>query len=712
MDRFNGCVRMVLGTIAENVTESREMFFSDDERVSGQTHMDDVIDGHADYIWAYHVNITGDEYLGGISRIKEDIADEGISASELFDAAAEHVPSDMERNIYMEYIDRYNLLNVFKSGRKSVSPNHNYNICGRQMFLTTTINMYKNPHTGDVEGIMYLFDMSHQYVEKKIQSLLIGRQFESISLIRVSSVKFSIMSQFLYLPEGMDEAAVKEVDYISYIREVAEKYIVPEESELYIFNSSISNLTERLKENDSYYFTVTSVDDNGEKKYKKFSYYYIDDKKDTIVSTMEDVTGVIETDSLTGLYNRRGFVREAEKCIKDSGASGINYAVLFINIKNFKMVNEVYGIDGGDMILRAAAASLKKSFLNPVVLARSEADHFLCLADMNNIDYDKLCKMLHVQYTINGKTIELHGLCGVYMVKDSELDINRMCDRAKMAKDHVADIHVQPYAVYEPSMVEAYMEKALSVSSVNNAIDNKEFRVYFQPVFDVNTEKVVSAEALVRWKHPELGFISPDKFIPALEETGLVSKLDMYVFTETHEFIKGRIEEGKYTVPVSTNLSWMDFYDTDMIESMIADLKQLSHPHGYIRFEVTETSYAGMAERNHSVLETFRNMGAHILIDDFGSGYSSFSTITDYNFDLLKLDMGFVKKIGKNTKIGSVIHSIIDMAHHMDIRVIAEGAETKEQVDFLRKHGCDYVQGFYYSKPLSMEEFADMLDRQ
>ena len=186
----------------------------------------------------------------------------------------------------------------------------------------------------------------------------------------------------------------------------------------------------------------------------------------------------------------------------------------------------------------------------------------------------------------------------------------------------------------------------------------------------------------------------------------------MYVFTETHAFIKKRIEAGKFIVPVSTNLSWMDFYDTDMIETMISDLKQTSHPHGYIRFEVTETSYAGMAEKNHSVLENFRNMGAHILIDDFGSGYSSFSTVTDYNFDLLKLDMGFVRKIGKNSKIGSVIHSIIDMAHHMDIKVIAEGAETKEQVDFLRRHGCDYIQGYYYSKPLSMEEFGDMLDKQ
>ena len=689
------------------------MNVTENEKLVSQAQMDAMIEGHADYLCSYRVNISGDECLCGTSKIPEGlIAANGISATELFDIAADRVPDEKERQIYMNCIDRYNLLNAFNSGQKSVSLNHNYNICGRQMFLTTTINMYRNPLTGDIEGLVYLFDMSHQYVEKKIQSLLIGRQFESIALIKVNTGMFSLMSQFLYLPENMSPATLREVEYVPYVRSVASKFIATEETELYMYNSSIANLVEKLKDNDAYYFTVTSVDDKGEKKYKKFAYYYIDDKKDTIISTMEDVTGVIERDSLTGLFNRRGFVREAEKFVKDSSNSGINYAVLFINIKNFKAVNEMYSIDGGDMILRAAATRIKESFLRPMVLARSEADHFLCLVDSRNIDYGKLCKILHTKFSINGKIIELHGLCGIYMVKDSELDINRMCDRAKMAKDHVEDIHVRPYAIYEPSMVEAYMEKALSVSSVNNAIDNKEFKVYYQPVYDVNTEKIVSAEALVRWKHPELGFISPDKFIPALEETGLVSKLDMYVFNETHAFIKRRIEDGRFTVPVSTNLSWMDFYDTNMIETMIADMKEMSHPHGYIRFEVTETSYAGMAEKNHSVLESFRNMGAHILIDDFGSGYSSFSTITDYNFDLLKLDMGFVRKIGKNSKIGSVIHSIIDMAHHMDIKVIAEGAETKEQVDFLKRHGCDYIQGYYYSKPLSMEDFGKMLDKQ
>lgn len=678
-----------------------------------QVQLDAILEGRPDYLSSYRVNLTKDECEYGTSKIPEAlIATSGISATELFDIAAERVPDEDERQVYAEYIDRYSLLNAYSSGQKSVSLNHNYHLCGKDMYLTTTINMYRNPLTGDVEGVVYLFDMSHQYLEKKIQSRLIGKQFESIAVIRVNTGRFYLLSQFLYIPENMSKASLDEVDYIAHVKNVASSYIVEEERDIFLYNSSMENLKEQLEQEESYYFTVKTVNEAGERRYKKFTYYYIDEKKDRIISSMEDVTGVIEKDSLTGLYNRRGFVRAAGRILEESKDSGIQYAVMFFNLKNFKAVNDYYGIDGGDMLLRGFTVKVRESFLKPVVFARSEADHFVCLVDSGNIDYDKLPLLLRGVFTCNNHSIEVQGLCGIYMVKEAGIGINRMCDRAKLAKDHITDIHVKPYAIYESSMRDTYLEKALSVNSIDSAIDNKEFKVYYQPVFDINTEKIASAEALVRWIHPEYGFISPDRFIPGLEETGLVSKLDMYVFSETSRFIKERCDNNQFIVPISTNLSWMDFYDTNMLDNLLLDLKQEGRPHGFVRFEVTETSYAGMAEKNHSVLEAFKDAGAIILIDDFGSGYSSFSTITEYDFDILKLDMGFVRKIGKNSKIGSVIHSIIDMAHHMGMHVIAEGVETEEQLSFLRRHGCDYVQGYYYSKPLPMEDFAKMLNEQ
>ena len=224
------------------------MNVTENEKLISQAQMDAMIEGHADYLCSYRVDLSGDECLCGTSKIPEAfIATNGISATELFDIAADRVPGEKERQIYMDCIDRYNLLNAFNSGQKSVSLNHNYDMGGRQMLLTTTINMYKNPLTGNIEGLMYLFDMSHQYVEKKIQSLLIGRQFESIALIKVHTGKFSLMSQFLYLPENMSPATLREVDYVPYVRSVASKFIATEETELYMYNSSLAHLVEKLR---------------------------------------------------------------------------------------------------------------------------------------------------------------------------------------------------------------------------------------------------------------------------------------------------------------------------------------------------------------------------------------------------------------------------------------------------------------------------------
>ena len=365
-----------------------------------QVQLDAILEGRPDYLSSYRVNLTKDECEYGTSKIPEAlIATSGISATELFDIAAERVPDEDERQVYAEYIDRYSLLNAYSSGQKSVSLNHNYHLCGKDMYLTTTINMYRNPLTGDVEGVVYLFDMSHHYLEKKIQSRLIGRQFESIAVIKVNTGRFYLLSQFLYIPENMSKASLDEVDYITHVKNVASSYIVEEERDIFLYNSSMENLKEQLEQEESYYFTVKTVNEAGERRYKKFTYYYIDEKKDRIISSMEDVTGVIERDSLTGLYNRRGFVRAAERILEESKDSGIQYAVMFFNIKNFKAVNDYYGIDGGDMLLRGFTARVRESFLKPVVFARSEADHFVCLVDSENIDYDKLPLLLRGVFT-------------------------------------------------------------------------------------------------------------------------------------------------------------------------------------------------------------------------------------------------------------------------------------------------------------------------
>lgn len=256
------------------------------------------------------------------------------------------------------------------------------------------------------------------------------------------------------------------------------------------------------------------------------------------------------------------------------------------------------------------------------------------------------------------------------------------------------------------------MERNDALRDISNALEKHEFQVYYQPVYDAFSGEIASAEALVRWKKADGEMVSPGIFVPALEDSGRISQMDLFVERSVLSFMEERYKKGQFIVPVSMNMSQMDFFDKDMMASVLLDVSNTDLPMDYTRFEVTETAYSTVASNNRNVLLDMKRIGVKFYLDDFGSGYSSFSTIRDYDFDVVKLDMGFVQKIGTTTKANAVIQAIIDMAHAIGSKVVAEGAETKEQVDALREMGCDYIQGFYFSKPLPQEEFEALLNAQ
>lgn len=257
----------------------------------------------------------------------------------------------------------------------------------------------------------------------------------------------------------------------------------------------------------------------------------------------------------------------------------------------------------------------------------------------------------------------------------------------------------------------AYIDNAEITTEFEEAIANEELGVYYQPIVDSVTGKIMSAEALIRWIHPKKGFISPGIFVPKLEEDGSISKLDRYVFQKVRAYIRGRYEKGLEVVPVSMNLSWMDFYDETLIEEIIDFLEHAEFPSRLIRFEITETSYAALEENVGNVLNKIKEKGAWILLDDFGSGYSSFNMLQKFSFDILKIDMSFTREIEANSRTRKLIPLIIEAAHALDARTVAEGAETKEQVEFLKEHGCDYIQGYYFYRPMKKDEFSEKLDQ-
>lgn len=337
-------------------------------------------------------------------------------------------------------------------------------------------------------------------------------------------------------------------------------------------------------------------------------------------------------DHLTRAYNRRGFVYMVERFLNHC-EDRTRYGILYFNIKNFKATNELLGVKEGDCILQSFCKSIERSFLHPVYTARVEADHFVSFVERDRISLKKLEEFCNQTFEIYNKKIRVHSCCGIFYLKDENMPVAGMVDRAKLAKQHIVDEYLKPYAVFDQKMEMEYIDKAEIAAAFEEAIVNEELEVYYQPIVDPVTGRIMSAEALVRWIHPKKGFISPGIFVLKLEEN------------------VGR------------------------------------------------------------VLNKIKKKGAWILLDDFGSGYSSFNMLQRFSFDILKIDMSFTREIEMNSRTRRLIPLIIETAHALDAKTVAEGAETKEQVEFLRNHGCDYIQGYYFYRPLKKDEFSEKLDQ-
>ena len=575
--------------------------------------------------------------------------------------------------------------------------------------LRINVDMACNSFSREIEGVLHFTDVTVAYLIENVPQKIYQKDYENIIIIdakREKMIKTDVLSSVI------SDYLKKEEAYEGYRSYSSHRAVVESERERFKKCVELSTIKEGLRKDKQYFFTIHETDKTGEVRLKRYSYIYIDERVDIIVGAREDITEFSEKDVLTGGYNRRGFIRITERLLNEV-PDRTKYAVLFFNVKNFKAVNELFGVESGDVVLQNIFRTLTHSKLSPVITARVESDHFVCLVENKNLDFEELTSVCDNKFVKDGKCMNLIIRCGIFYVEEKPMKISGMIDRAKLAKRYITDEYVQPYMVYDHSMQVAYIDKAKLAGELQEGIAKEQFKVYYQPVIDTKTGKIASAEALIRWIHPDKGFISPALFIPALEENGHISELDFYVLKKVWQFINDQCENNKFVVPISVNLSWMDFYDEIMMEKILKEMdrfRENGREH-MARFEITETSYAAIRENRSGILESLRIKNAKILLDDFGSGFSSFGMLQDYDFDILKIDMSFIRKIGENPKTKSIVHSIIGMAHEIGIKTVAEGVETEEQVSFLRQSGCDYIQGYYYSKPLPEEEFVEFLEK-
>lgn len=624
---------------------------------------------------------------------------------------SEMIPMPESREHFCQVFSQQNMLKLFTEGTAALSMEAAFFYSEEQQpcVLRINVDMACNSFSREIEGVLHFTDVTVAYLIENVPQKIYQKDYENIIIIdakREKMIKTDVLSSVI------SDYLKKEEAYEGYRSYSSHRAVVESERERFKKCVELSTIKEGLRKDKQYFFTIHETDKTGEVRLKRYSYIYIDERVDIIVGAREDITEFSEKDVLTGGYNRRGFIRITERLLNEV-PDRTKYAVLFFNVKNFKAVNEVFGVESGDVVLQNIFRTLTHSKLSPVITARVESDHFVCLVENKNLDFEELTSVCDNKFVKDGKCMNLIIRCGIFYVEEKPMKISGMIDRAKLAKRYITDEYVQPYMVYDHSMQVAYIDKAKLAGELQEGIAKEQFKVYYQPVIDTKTGKIASAEALIRWIHPDKGFISPALFIPALEENGHISELDFYVLKKVWQFINDRCENNKFVVPISVNLSWMDFYDEIMMEKILKEMdrfRENGREH-MARFEITETSYAAIRENRSGILESLRIKNAKILLDDFGSGFSSFGMLQDYDFDILKIDMSFIRKIGENPKTKSIVHSIIGMAHEIGIKTVAEGVETEEQVSFLRQSGCDYIQGYYYSKPLPEEEFVGFLEK-
>ncbi|MCB6525340.1 EAL domain-containing protein [Eggerthella lenta] len=410
-------------------------------------------------------------------------------------------------------------------------------------------------------------------------------------------------------------------------------------------------------------------------------------------------------DAATGLLGKEAFFDEAAAYLRHSGARDVS--IVCFDVDHFKLFNDLHGLDCGDELLRylGRALALRFSPDGAQPLARLAADTFaLCATDIRPERVERILVDISSECP-NG--IDAIVRAGVYRIEDPASPVSIMCDRAVIALRTVKGSYFDRVALYDPGMREALVLEREVVAGIESALREDRIELFLQPKCNIRTGKIVGAEALARWRHPERGIVAPGEFIPLIERNGLVRSLDLRVWEKTAAWIRGLIDEGVQPVPVSVNVSRADIYLVDVAAELHALVERYGIEPSLIEVEITESAYSERPDRIVAAFDELAERGFTVLMDDFGSGYSSLNMLKDINVDVLKIDMRFLDRDDRRSK--DIMESVIRMARWLDLPVIAEGVETREQVNFLLDVGCSYAQGYYYARPMEAAAFEALL---
>lgn len=419
------------------------------------------------------------------------------------------------------------------------------------------------------------------------------------------------------------------------------------------------------------------------------------------------MVNLLQYDRLTRLYSKEFFYQRVKDILIRQPDQ--KYDIICSDIENFKLVNDVFGIAAGDQLLQNVAGLYLDFSQNKGVCGRLNADQFVCLLE-HRWEYED--EMFIKANTIINSSANIKNIVmkwGIYHIEDRTISVEQMCDRALLAAHSIKGQYGKYFATYDDKLRSSLLREQAISDCMEAALAEGQFEIYLQPKYRILDNKLSGAEALIRWNHPQWGFQSPAQFIPVFEKNGFITKLDQFVWDQACSALRDWDDRGYPRINVSVNVSRADIYNADLTNILLNTLNKYHLQPERLHLEITESAYTEDPNQIIDTVGNLRELGFVIEMDDFGSGYSSLNMLNQMSLDILKLDMKFIQsETSKSTNKG-ILHFIMNLARWMDLTVVAEGVETKEQLERLKEAGCDYAQGYYYAKPIPRSEFESLL---
>ena len=538
-----------------------------------------------------------------------------------------------------------------------------------------------------------LYRSSRELVDKTL-SIVVNEMNNAV-------ICFDINNECVYANERALKIFNSSLDSLSGISEDVQGWIKEHDTNN---SASLEWSGQTIIDNKTYYFDIEYrklFDKKNE--YIGFFLNLIDNTEKHIAFEKEKYLATHDT--LTGLYNKNYFAHKTSEILNENPDK--EWLLICSNIKDFKLVNDLFGLEKGNEVLKMEADLLKAQCGEGSVYGRTGGDKFaICIPKEEFKEQDFMDAIQTMGHAFNNDLYHLHIYVGVYEITDRNEEVSIMCDKANLAIKTLGENYDKSIAYYNDTIFHDTVAEKQLVGDFDKALAEKQFCMYLQP--QVNRDGAAKgAEALVRWAHPSRGILTPYAFIDILENAGLIYKLDLYIWEKAAQKLAEWKEKGYGSYHISVNISTKDFYIIDIYETFTGLINKYGIAASNLHLEITETTLMTDFEKNMNIIHKLQNVGFRVEIDDFGSGYSSLNMLKDISADVLKIDMGFLRKSENEVKGQDILESIITLAGKIGMDVITEGVETKKQLDMLTMMGCHEFQGYYFSKPVPVSEFEE-----